>query len=80
MMPFIAVMIIIACFSQENGVNLLTIRAMNPIKYALALMDALFSDEEMASHCFSCGARGTKPKLPQEKIKLIEGNTISSIH
>lgn len=60
-------------YLQEAGVNLLAIRAINPVKYALSLMDALFSDEEMASHCFSCGTRGTKPRLPQEKVKLIEG-------
>lgn len=47
---------------------------MNAVKYALALMDALFSDEEMATKCFSCGKRGTKEQLPQDKIKLIQGN------
>ncbi len=57
---------------QETGVRLLTIRALNPTKYTLALMDALFSDEEMGSSCFS-SKRGTKPQLPQAKIKLIEG-------
>ncbi len=59
---------------QESGVNLLVIRAMNAQKYALSLMDAIFSDEEMSKSCFSCGKRGTKPQLPQEKVKLIEGN------
>ncbi len=59
--------------SQEAGVDLLAIRAMNPIKYSLALMDALFSDQEMGSNCFSRGRRGTKQELPQEKVKLIQG-------
>lgn len=46
---------------------------MNPVKYALSLMDALFSDDELGSKCFSCGKRATKPQLSLEKIKLIEG-------
>ena len=33
--------------------NLLNIRAKNPTKYALSLMDAIFSDEELATKCFS---------------------------
>ncbi len=53
--------------------QLLTIRALNPAKYALALMDAIFSDEEMSSHCFACSPRGSKQQLPQEKINLITG-------
>ena len=65
---------------QEHGVNLLAIRAMNPSKYALSLMDAIFSDDEMCVSCFSCGKRGTKPELPQEKVKLIEGIIIIIIH
>lgn len=47
---------------------------MNPMKYALTLMDEVFSDEEMEMKCFSCGKRGSKVQLPQEKIKLIEGD------
>jgi hypothetical protein len=43
-------------------------------KYALALMDAVLTDEEMSISCFCRGKRGTKPQLLQEKIKLIEGN------
>jgi len=31
----------------------LSLRALNPEKYALSLMDALFGDEEMAGSCFS---------------------------
>ncbi len=53
--------------------QLLTIRALNPAKYALALMDAIFSDEEMSPYCFACGPRGSKQQLPQEKINLIAG-------
>ena len=53
--------------------NLLALRAVNPEKYALSLMDALFSDEEMASSCFAKSKRSTKPPLPHERIKLLEG-------
>ena len=47
--------------------NLLSIRSA---KYALALMDALFSDEEM---CFTCTSRSHKTPLPMDQVKLIEG-------
>ena len=39
-------------YVQEKGVNLLGIRASSADKYALALMDALFTDEEMAKSCY----------------------------
>ena len=53
--------------------RLLGIRAQDPPKYALALMDAIFTDEEMGTCCFSAGKRSTKQPLPEEKIRLIEG-------
>jgi len=34
---------------QDKGVNLLTLRAPDLEKYVLVLMDALFSDSEMAT-------------------------------
>lgn len=34
---------------------------------------SIFTDEEMAACCFSAGKRATKPQLPHEKIKLLEG-------
>ena len=43
-------------------------------------MDAVFSDEQMASNCFSCGKRSTKPELPRTKVKLIEGNPVTECH
>ena len=52
--------------------NLLKIRAMNSTKYCLALMDALFSDRQMAPACFA-RKKGNKPVLPREKTKLIQG-------
>lgn len=57
--------------------NLLGLRAVNPDKYALALMDALFDDETMASCCFQTTNRSTKPPLPRHKVKLIQGTAYS---
>jgi len=54
-------------------VNLLAFRAVNPEKYALSEMDALFTDEEMANSCFATSKRSTKPPLPHDRIKLLEG-------
>ena len=51
----------------------MSIRAINPGKYALSLMDALFSNEEMRAKCFSGTSRSNKEALPKEKVKLIEG-------
>jgi len=45
---------------------------MNLPKYALALMDVLVTDEEMSLAGVCGGSRGSKPELPQEKIKLIQ--------
>ena len=53
--------------------NLLELRAVNPIKYSLALMAALFVDTEMASCCFTRGKKSTKPALPEKKAHLIQG-------
>ena len=46
---------------------------MNPEKYALALLSALFSDEELATSCYAETSRSKKPALPQEKIQILEG-------
>ncbi len=53
--------------------NLMSIRAIITGKYALSLMDALFSDEEMGAKCFSGTSRSNKEALHKEKVKLIEG-------
>ena len=51
---------------------MLQISAVNPQKYALALMDALFT-EEMSESCFKESKRSTKPPLDKERVKLLEG-------
>ena len=40
--------------------------AVNPEKYALALMEALFTDEEIASSCYCVMKRSKKTPLPME--------------
>ena len=42
-------------------------------KYALALCDALFSDDELAG---SCTKRNTKPPLDAKNVELLEGTMI----
>lgn len=67
------------CFQQENGVKLLELRAVNPEKYALTLLDSLFDDTEMASSCFESSKRSTKPPLPGAKIALLKGITCNRL-
>ncbi len=52
---------------------MLTLRAVNAEKYALTLMDALFTDEEMTTSCFAKGSRSTKEALDPSKTKVMEG-------
>ena len=48
---------------QEKGVNLLAVRAVDEEKYALQLMDALFTEEEMATSCYVVSQKSKKPGL-----------------
>ena len=58
---------------QEDGVNLLTLRGNVPKQYAYNLMDALFTVEEMGTHCFRENSKTTKPGLDMKRVKLLEG-------
>uniref|UniRef100_A0A1X7TPD4 Uncharacterized protein n=1 Tax=Amphimedon queenslandica TaxID=400682 RepID=A0A1X7TPD4_AMPQE len=51
----------------DNGINLLETAAPDPAKYALALMDAIFSNAEMANCCSKASKRTTRPGLDSEK-------------
>lgn len=53
--------------------NLLQVRAVDEEKYALQLMDALFSDEEMAVSCYIASQKSKKPGLNPKKVELLEG-------
>ena len=58
--------------AQDKGVNLLTLRAPDPEKYALVLMDALFTDNEMATSCLTATKRSKKNALPADRVELLE--------
>ena len=51
-------------------------RAVNEEKYALQLMDALFSEQEMASSCYGASQRTKKTALDPSRIALLEGEVI----
>ena len=42
-----------------------------PKQYAYNLMDALFTVEEMGTHCFRENSRTTKPGLDMKRVKLL---------
>lgn len=48
--------------------------ATDPGKYALQLMDSLFTVDEMATHCFEKTKLSKKESLDKEKVNLIYGN------
>ena len=67
---------------QKSGVNLLQIRSQNPGKYALALLDALFSNEEQSTCCYKASTKtnsssvSQKPPLSPNRVKLLEGTIL----
>ena len=61
--------------AQDKGVNLLTLRASDPEKYALVLMDALFTDNEMAASCYTETKRSKKDPLPADRVELLESKS-----
>ncbi|KAL5493828.1 hypothetical protein EMCRGX_G015060 [Ephydatia muelleri] len=64
-------------FISKSGVNLLQIRSQNPGKYALALLDALFSNEEQSTCCYKASTKtnsssvSQKPPLSPNRVKLL---------
>ena len=59
---------------QATGVPLLTLDGKDPPKYALQLMGALFTEEEVAIRCYKkCSAKVTKEELDQQRKKNLEG-------
>ena len=42
-------------------------------KYALALLDALFNEDELACSCYAMTKRSKKPPLQNDKVALLEG-------
>ena len=60
--------------------DLLAIKAAEPEKYALSLMEALFTDSELAISCYSSTTRSTKTPLSKEKVALLEGTVTVHVH
>ena len=56
---------------QENGIDLLAVRAVDPAKYALQLMDILFTVKEMASSVYIASKRTSKPGSRCKKSGIV---------
>ncbi|KAL5491799.1 hypothetical protein EMCRGX_G017163 [Ephydatia muelleri] len=62
-------------FVNKNGVDLLKVRGTNVVKYALGLLDALYTEEELKQSSFVPVGKSTtsvKPPLSPERMKLFE--------
>ena len=59
-------------------VDLLATKASEADKYALALMEALFTDEELAQSCYSSKSRSTKTPLPKDKLEIFYEAKVST--
>eukprot|EP00731_Ephydatia_muelleri_P008104 Em0004g442a len=64
-------------FVTDDGIDLLSINAVDPSKYTLNLMSALFTDEELGSSCYKKRpeSKSEKPPLSPSRIalSLLEG-------
>eukprot|EP00731_Ephydatia_muelleri_P022266 Em0014g857a len=61
-------------FATDDGIDLLSIKAVDPSKYALNLMSALFTDEKLGSLCYKKRpeSKPEKPPLSPSRIALLE--------
>eukprot|EP00731_Ephydatia_muelleri_P006579 Em0003g827a len=69
-------------FVNKNGVDLLKVRGTNVVKYALGLLDALYTEEELKQSSFVPVGKSTtsvKPPLSPERMKLFEGKIMGMI-
>ena len=58
---------------QDSGIDLLKLRPTAADKYALQLMDILFTDEEMGRCVYKRSKRSNKPGLDPLRVNLLEG-------
>ena len=60
---------------KESGVDFHQLTGATPDKYALNLMDSLFTDDEMRGHLFfkSARSKSTRELLPQDRVKKLLG-------
>lgn len=56
-----------------NGVNLLRIPSRDAYAYALALMDVLFTKEELAMSLLFKSKKSEKPGLDRERVEKVLG-------
>lgn len=62
--------------TQKSGVDLLKVRGTTVVKYALGLMDALYTEEELSTCSFVPVGKSTtsaKPPLSPTRMTLLEG-------
>ena len=55
---------------QKSGLNVLNFRETSPTKYATTLLNALFTEEEVAIKCYEENSRTTKPGLDVKRVQL----------
>ena len=53
--------------------HLLQIPAKNPSKYALKVMDVIFTETELQNHVFISSGCASKPGLPSSKVQFLQG-------
>ncbi|KAL5502084.1 hypothetical protein EMCRGX_G008802 [Ephydatia muelleri] len=65
-------------FISKGGIELLKIDSTDIVKYGLALLDALFTDEEQATHCYKVSGKSNsssvsaKPPMSPGRVKTLE--------
>ena len=64
---------------QVDGVNLLRIPARDAYAYGLALMDKLFTREEMATSLLFKSKKSKKPGLESERVEKLLGKYYSML-
>ncbi len=68
------------CLMQINGINLKTLPARDAYAYALCLMDALFTQEEMAVSLLFASKRSSKTALDRLRVEKILGKLSLRFH
>lgn len=67
---------------KDGGVDFQLLTGATPDRYALNLMDSLFTDDEMREHLFfkSARSKSTGELLPQDCVKKLLGTLMLEIH
>eukprot|EP00731_Ephydatia_muelleri_P008696 Em0004g1034a len=65
-------------FISKGGIELLKIDSTDIVKYGLALLDALFTDEEQATHCYKASGKSNsssvsaQPPMSPGRVKTLD--------